>query len=505
MKHSLLSVMVVCLAHLSYGQVQMNMPVNFQDPTVEYAVLGFEGAENSTIVTDPTDATNTVVQVIKSATAAAWAGTTLTNANEDGFMDGVAFSATVKTINIRVWTPQPGTQMLLKVEDSNDPTIFVETLKSTTVGGAWETITFNFANPAPNPSTINLANTYNKLSIFFNYGTTGADAGEQMYYFDDVVMGEAGQSAISNVTFQVDMNDVTDNFTTPEVNGTFNTWCGSCAPMTDENGDGVWELVIALEPGLYEYKFSYDAWAGQETLVPGSSCTMTTGPFTNRVLEVSGDQVLDVVCWASCAACGINAGPYPVTFKIDMSQYAGTFTTPEVNGNFNNWCGACAPMTDADGDNIWEVTIPLNTGSYEYKFSYDGWTGQEALTDGSACTTTIEGYTNRYVMVEAATELTAVCWESCEACSVSVAENTLESALVYPNPANNELTIQLPATMHQSTEVRLYAITGQLVYQANATSNGVQIIPTANLSEGMYEVQISNANHTFRSKVMIQH
>ena len=43
------------------------------------------------------------------------------------------------------------------------------------------------------------------------------------------------------VTFQVDMNTVTNSFTTPEVNGTFNNWCGDCWSMTDSNNDNVWE------------------------------------------------------------------------------------------------------------------------------------------------------------------------------------------------------------------------------------------------------------------------
>ena len=48
-----------------------------------------------------------------------------------------------------------------------------------------------------------------------------------------------------------------------------------------------------------------------------------------------------------------------VTFKLDMTQQTG-FTTPEVNGTFNGWCGAtCNPMTDANSDGIWEATIAL--------------------------------------------------------------------------------------------------------------------------------------------------
>ena len=42
-----------------------------------------------------------------------------------------------------------------------------------------------------------------------------------------------------------------------------------------------------------------------------------------------------------------------VTFQVDMNNYTGTFTAPEVNGTFNSWCGNCAAMTDADGYNVW--------------------------------------------------------------------------------------------------------------------------------------------------------
>ena len=36
---------------------------------------------------------------------------------------------------------------------------------------------------------MNLAFTYNKASIFFNFGVTGATAGAKTYYFDDLAFG----------------------------------------------------------------------------------------------------------------------------------------------------------------------------------------------------------------------------------------------------------------------------------------------------------------------------
>ena len=98
--------------------------------------------------------------------------------------------------------------------------------------------------------------------------------------------------------------------------------------------------------------------------------------------------------------------------------YSGVF----VNSSFNNWCGDCNPMSDSDGDGIWELTLSLNPGTIEYKFTLDGWEHQEELAgiEGiDACTSLIDGYTNRSLTVEVDVELDAVCWESCSACAIS--------------------------------------------------------------------------------------
>jgi 1,4-alpha-glucan branching enzyme len=49
-------------------------------------------------------------------------------------------------------------------------------------------------------------------------------------------------------------------------------------------------------------------------------------------------------------------------------------------GNFNNWGGtqtgrydpSIDPMTDADGDGVWSIVVPLPPGRYQYKFVIDG-------------------------------------------------------------------------------------------------------------------------------------
>ena len=190
------------------------------------------------------------------------------------------------------------------------------------------------------------------------------------------------------VTFQLDLRGVTSiTYTTPEVNGMFNGWCGNCNALEDLNGDSIWETTILLDSGSYEYKYSVDNWAVEENLFSGDSCTVSSNGFTNRFLDVSKDTVLDPVCWELCEDCDADPSSYNVTFRLDMSEYVGPpFTTPEVNGTFNNWCGSCWAMEDLDGDNVWEFTALIGAGdTILYKYSADNWNIQEELDSSLSC------------------------------------------------------------------------------------------------------------------------
>ena len=112
-------------------------------------------------------------------------------------------------------------------------------------------------------------------------------------------------SALSSVTFKVDMNNVTDNFTNPEINGTFNSFCGNCDTMVDPNQYNIWEFTSYFPVGdTIEYKFSADNWSIEENLDGNLSCTNGDLNNTNRIFIVpSQDTILDAVCWGSCDTC----------------------------------------------------------------------------------------------------------------------------------------------------------------------------------------------------------
>ncbi len=197
------------------------------------------------------------------------------------------------------------------------------------------------------------------------------------------------------VTFQVDMNGVALAATDiVYVQSTFNQWCGNCNPMTDSDQDGIWTVTLPLKPGTYEYKYTTNGWDGLIEDVP-LACDVTGGQFGNRGFTLdTAPLTLPLHAFGVCAEGGdgctdsdaINYDPsaqndngsclYDVTFQVDMTAVAlAPADVVTLQSTFNVWCGDCNPMSDADQDNIWTVTLPLKAGSYEYKYTTNGWNG----------------------------------------------------------------------------------------------------------------------------------
>lgn len=162
-------------------------PLDFDTAGVTYTLTGFGGAETSTVIVDPRDATNHIGRVLKSGTAELWAGATVSTLPNNSIAR-LPISATRTRMSIRVWSPRAGIQVRLKVEDATDPTHSVETEASVTTANAWQTLTFDFASPANGTAALNPAYRFDRLSVFFDFGVTGAMAGAQTYDFDDVTM-----------------------------------------------------------------------------------------------------------------------------------------------------------------------------------------------------------------------------------------------------------------------------------------------------------------------------
>ena len=186
------------------------------------------------------------------------------------------------------------------------------------------------------------------------------NSGNDSFLFSDTSNANCFPQFV-NVTFQLDMNNNTSGFTTPEINGTWNSYCGDCDPMTDLNGDNIWEKTISLYTGNYEFIFSADSLAIEETIDPNGSCSNGSLISTKRFLVVgSQDVTMPVVCWESCRVC--NGFPQPPSGISCNTGSAGLVFSDDCETQ-GGWTGDFGT-----GNGVWQVnngyTGTNGTGPY---------------------------------------------------------------------------------------------------------------------------------------------
>ena len=217
------------------------------------------------------------------------------------------------------------------------------------------------------------------------------------------------------------------------------------------------------------------------------------------VLGCSDPQALN---YNSLATINNGSCEYLITFKVDMNGVSSSYTTPEVNGTFNGWCGSCWPMEDPDGDNIWEKQITMIEGYYELKFSADNWGIQESLDPSWSCTNGNAQYTNRTLVVD---ENRVVCpeWGLCTpTCGSNIlsglAETPLTSFSLYPNPSNGLFYIKGVGVEN----VKIKDLMGNVVFEKPHLNSGGNI-NLKSLPSGLYLSEYQSENETKTQKLQL--
>jgi hypothetical protein len=149
------------------------LPLTFQSSTINYNWVNFDGG-NTTVVNNPNSAgINTTTKVAKMVKGAGqpWGGSLLTLSRNIDF-------STNKIFRVKVFSPRAGAKMLLKVENSDNPGINFEKEVVTTVANEWEYVYFDY-------STINTAQTYNRLVVIWELGTPGDGSANFTFLMDD--------------------------------------------------------------------------------------------------------------------------------------------------------------------------------------------------------------------------------------------------------------------------------------------------------------------------------
>ena len=285
-----------------------------------------------------------------------------------------------------------------------------------------------------------------------------------------------------DVVFNVDMSGVTgfDGSEAPYVFGSFNEWdpTSNTVALADADGDNIYTGTLT---GLM--------YADSVTVLFGYGSNFETVPAICGVADpelglyvrelpltdADGESVLilDPLAYGGCPPAGPS-----VHLRVDVSSVVANWPDEVslcVVGSFNNWGNACfAPMTDEDGDNIYEAMIDnLTPGTnYEFKFlANEGW--GDPITEsgapiGSACDFNPgDEYGNYgFTATETLVDLGVYGWNECNTLSNDV-ENTILptefSSKAYPNPFNPYVNIAYELPSAENVRIDIVNLLGQNV------------------------------------------
>jgi len=90
------------------------------------------------------------------------------------FASATAPTPQATKISVVLYSPAAGVDIKLKLQNASNASQSVET--DVTAAQGWQTLVFDFANPAANTAALNAAATYNNVIIFPNFGATTAAA-----------------------------------------------------------------------------------------------------------------------------------------------------------------------------------------------------------------------------------------------------------------------------------------------------------------------------------------
>ncbi len=328
--------------------------------TFQYFGSTIDGQLSNTIANpNPTglNTSATVLEFKKPANSQTWAGA-FSNPNAATPVNLL----TGGLIKVKFHTDHPG-NLTFKLEEAQDGAPNWALKVENSVVNEWVELTFDPSLPSiEGPNMPAAGHIYNKIVMFADFDQTFTT--DQVYYIDDIEVCSSGNTPSAEVTFKLDMNEFGGSFTNAYVSGTFNGWSGNSNQLLDVDGDNVYETTLMLPVGLYEYKFTLDDWAQQESFSPTSACTQTTidgaNVITNRKLVVSGDATLGPVCYNSCYGCGdavkisINLGMNGITPDPGGVYLAAGLDFGPPGGRFK--------LEDLDGDGVFSIQVERQRG-----------------------------------------------------------------------------------------------------------------------------------------------
>jgi hypothetical protein len=479
----------MALSAFSFGQTPVDLPVDFENANVAYDLVDF-GGNGSMIMTDPTNANNKIAHTTKSNTADLWAGTTI--GGTVGFGNPIPFNPNATTMSMKVYSPDAGIPVRMKVEDPNDPAKSVETEAYTTQVNTWETLDFNFLNQASGTAALNYGTTYKKLSVFFNFGTTGAVAGAKDYYWDDVMFtGQAGTGV--NITFQVANASASPVY----LFGSWSNWSNWPGDLMTSVGGGVYEKTLQLSASSsYEYLF-VNGDTVKEALNPAWSCTNNNGQYTNRTLMTGTAD--EIICrkWATCDSCNaVVPSNINVTFMVESPDSTPVY----VFGSWSNWLNWPGTQMTPIGNNQYTATISMTANAaIEYLF-VNGVGTKEILDPSWTCTNGNTQFTNRMAQLGVNDVSYCYIWQTCNTCAVAI-DPTLKDKMELSLSKDG---VRINSDIFSEVEgLEIVDVLGRTIFSADKMLHTNRLIPVVLQTNSLYFVNVKINNQVVSYKSMM--
>ncbi|MFK7808363.1 MAG: hypothetical protein AB8F74_11230, partial [Saprospiraceae bacterium] len=442
-----------------------DFPIDFEDTGIDYAIVDFAGA--SSVVT--MDGGNTFICTTKNPGAATFAGTVIA---DNGLANPIPFTMTETVITVDVQSPAAGIPVLLKIENSaGGPT--AEVLATTTVAGAFETLAFDFSTSTNAP--FSLANTYNKIVIFFDFGNVGTDPG-QTFCFDNIMMCD--QSILPEIMCPADVTISCDDSMDP-MNTGMATGTDLCAEPTVTFAD----VSTQGTTGCDQFNYTITrTWTATDNAGNTATCEQiitvedTTAPLLTCPADITieCDQSTDPMNTGEAISAGDNCAAVVdivITFADVSTQGAAgcaqynytitrTFTATDVCGNTSTCeqiitvedttapmitCPAdvmlsCTDSSDpadtgvatgtdncsADAEVVItssDITTQDDNGCGQFTFqTFRTWTATDACGNTSTCVQTISTADTEAPVITCPPGQTLTCFETLPAPAMNAAE-----------------------------------------------------------------------------------
>ena len=288
---------------------------------------------------------------------------------------------------------------------------------------------------------------------------------------------------IVDVTFLVDMANETVSpdgvFLVSELQG----WVPGETPMTDEDADGVYEVILTAEAGsTVQFRFlNGNDWSFAESVPTECGIDDGFGGLNRSFLIGEVENVYGPLCFGTCAGCEPIVVPTTVnvTFQVNMANEVVSAEGVFIAGSFQGWTPGTTAMTDDDGDGVYSFTTAIEANTaIAYKFlNGNAWGAPEEMVPAECGVGNGLGAYNRQLLLTSTDTVTdVICFGECTNCMPqTLVVVTLQVDMSNQTVTNDEVFVAGSFNSWNATESLMISL-GNGLYQLPIAVNSGEVV-----------------------------